>query len=142
MRAHTARRLAWIVFALSMGVLALAFVLAFLTPIPSGEVAIVVLFPIFLIGAASVGAVIAARQPGNPLGWIFLVVSLAFGVSALANSYALYVAQEGLAVTATARVADWLGAWLVTPALFVSATFVFLLFPNGRLPSPRWRFLA
>jgi signal transduction histidine kinase len=125
-----------------MGLLALAFVLTFATPIPPGEVAVVVLFPIFLIGFASVGALIAAKQPSNPIGWIFLAVAMVFAVAALTNSYALYVAQEGLAVSAAARVADWLGSWLITPALFVSATFPFLLFPNGRLPSSRWRFLA
>jgi hypothetical protein len=87
---------------------------------------------------AVVGLIIASRRPANPLGWLLL----AFGVSLSANeflrAYADYtlVYQPGTlpAGLAIAWVATWIWAFI-----FPILPFVFLLFPDGRLPSPRWR---
>src|SRR5208282_778160 len=83
---------------------------------------------------AVVGALVAART-GNRLGWLFLWTGTASAVTLVANVYA------ARAATAELPGAAWAG-WIFTVALgIVSPLFylTLLLFPDGRLPSPRWR---
>jgi hypothetical protein len=84
-------------------------------------------------GIPVVGALIAARLPTNPYGWIWCGVGLAFGMSEF---------SEVLRVTA---VPVWIPSvvqgWAFTSFLTLMV-FVFLLFPTGRLPTPRWRWVA
>ena len=85
---------------------------------------------------AVVGALLVARRPGNPVGWILSATSLVVLTSAL-ETYAAYV------MTTTGR-PDWLavvGAWANGWYwfLFILLAFIFLplYFPDGRLPSRR-----
>lgn len=85
-----------------------------------------------------VGALVAARQPRNPIGWLLSAVGLVLGVSNLAGSYAL----RGLVVAPGslpgALGMAWLQSWLPFvwfPAIVLS---LFVLFPDGRPPSRRW----
>jgi len=100
---------------------------------PVEDAIVVVGFGLF----ALVGAVLAARRPGNLIGWILSVASLVVLASAL-ETYAAYV------MTTRGR-PDWLavvGAWANSWYWFVFLALVFvylpLLFPDGRLPSRRW----
>ena len=88
-----------------------------------------------------VGALITARRPGNPIGWILF----ADGVLWILSYTMGYYAEYDLAVRGTLPFS--LGAaainnWLWVPAVGLLGTFVFLLFPDGRLPSRRWRPVA
>ena len=87
-----------------------------------------------------VGALIAARRPHNPIGWLLLKAGLLFTLAALAQGYAFHAIELGRSWPG-ATVASWIGQWLAVPA-YVGAGFLFLLFPDGRLPSPRWRGFA
>jgi hypothetical protein len=100
-------------------------------------------FPIITLGCvlgALIGALIATRQPQNPIGWLFLAGQLGTAVGLVSQAYAVRVLQDGalgppLAGQLATVVASALGAsW----ALSVLAA-VFLLFPDGSLPSRRWR---
>lgn len=100
-------------------------------------------FPIITGGCvlgALVGATVATRQPRNPIGWLFLVGQLGTSIGLVANAYAHRVLQDGelgpRPVGQLAVVVDSaLGAtWAVT---ILAAAF--LLFPDGSLPSARWR---
>ena len=100
-------------------------------------------FPIITLGCvlgALVGAIVATRQPRNPIGWLFLVGQLGTGIGLVSQAYASRVLQDGaLGPPVAGQSRPWwhrpLGAsW----ALAVLAA-VFLLFPEGSLPSPRWR---
>src|ERR1700687_1845534 len=88
---------------------------------------------------ALVGAAIAWRQPRNGVGWIFLLAAAAGGIQGLAGNYGGYAIVER---HRTLPGGDW-AAWLAALALpFVvgpTTTLLILLFPDGRLPSPRWR---
>jgi len=87
------------------------------------------------------GALIASRRPHNPIGWICLAVGSLFLLLGVSEYYSVYgVAQPG-SVPFPIGVA-WLGNWLWMPAVGLFATYLFLLFPDGRLPSRRWRYLA
>jgi hypothetical protein len=88
----------------------------------------------------TVGSAIALRQPRNVVGWIFLVSGLF--APFLDPAYATYaLVERGGALPG----AEW-AIWLTELALIVSngpiATYLLLVFPNGRLPSPRWRPIA
>jgi signal transduction histidine kinase len=100
-------------------------------------------FPLITLGCllgALIGALVATRQPRNPIGWLFLVGQLGTGVGLVAQAYAFRVLRDGalgppLAGQLATVVASALGAsW----ALSILAA-VFLLFPDGSLPSRRWR---
>ena len=88
-----------------------------------------------------VGALIASRRPENPIGWICLVAGLFWTLIALDDQYSAY----GLATTGVvpfpAAVAA-LSQWLWVPPVGLLSIYLILLFPDGRLPSRRWRPLA
>jgi signal transduction histidine kinase len=94
------------------------------------------------IGSGILGALVATRQPRNPVGWLFLFVSIVGGLQGVAGGYALIalVTHRGLAGGIWAL---WLASWVVTLVFPAGAlTFLLLLFPDGHLPSRRWRPVA
>jgi hypothetical protein len=93
-----------------------------------------------LMGALA-GAVVAARRPRNPIGWLLLGLGLCFLVFSLVEAYvaaALAGAPNGLPAV---RWVGWVGNWIWVPA-HACIALLFLLFPNGRLLSARWRPVA
>jgi hypothetical protein len=89
-----------------------------------------------------VGALIATHRPGNPLGWIFLAIGLSQGLVGLGYQYASYAFRTAPGTLPGGELAVWVGEWAWAPGLGLLLTFVPLLFPDGRLPSPRWRPVA
>jgi len=88
-----------------------------------------------------VGALIASRLPRNPIGWICLADGFLWLLTGTSGYYTIYgVAQPGSVPfpVGVAGIIDWL--WV--PAVGLLGTFMFLLFPDGKLPSRRWRPLA
>ena len=89
-----------------------------------------------------VGALIASRRPKNPIGWICLSIGIFWMLAEVATAYGVYglVARPG-SVPFPAEVGS-LGESLWAPALGLLGTYLILLFPDGRLPSRRWRPVA
>lgn len=88
-----------------------------------------------------VGGLIAFRRPRNPIGWLCLLAGAAFALEGALWGVALY----GFAHPGSVPLPEmWaiVGDAFVMPGLFLMATLLLLLFPDGRLPSPRWRWLA
>jgi hypothetical protein len=86
----------------------------------------------------SVGALIATKRPGNVIGWLTLVAALATGIQGIVVQYPVLAGTSNPPLSGV-DVARWIGAWIwVLPAGLFLGLFP-LLFPDGRLPSPRWR---
>ena len=86
------------------------------------------------IAFAVVGALVAART-GNNLGWLLLGTGVVAAVVLVTRAYAARVPAAELPAAA------WVG-WTFTLVLWISAPLLvlpLLVFPDGRLPSPRWR---
>jgi hypothetical protein len=87
----------------------------------------------------TVGAVVASRRPHNPIGWIFLAAGIPFALSGFAHGYATYALFTDPGSLPGGEAMAWLASWLFIPPLFAVPTFLFLLFPEGRALSSRWR---
>jgi hypothetical protein len=96
---------------------------------------------VFLVpGYATVGAVIAARQR-NRIGWLFLAFGLLAALLIFANAYFIRGAIVTPGSLPAARVAGWTSG-VLWPSSYLFLCLLLLLFPDGRLPSPRWRPVA
>jgi hypothetical protein len=94
------------------------------------------------LSATTVGAVLAARRPRHPVGWLLMVLGLVMLLSAVSTGYASYglLARPGSLPLADLPVAIFFdsGIYLIAGSL----GFILLLTPTGSLPSPRWRWWA
>ena len=96
------------------------------------------LAPLAGVGCALMGALIVSRHPRHRLGWLLSVASL-LSVTLAGEAYSVWVLDgNGPGSPYPAHVAAWASPLLGWPA-FTALIFVFLLSPDGRLPSPRWR---
>jgi len=88
-----------------------------------------------------VGALIASRRPRNAIGWILLAEGLLWMFLGMTDYYGLYGVARPDSVPFPVGVAA-VNNFMWVPAVGLLGTYVFLLFPDGRLPSRRWRPLA
>ena len=96
------------------------------------------LTPLAGVGCALMGALIVSRYPRQPLGWLLCAASL-LSVTLAADAYSIWVLEgDGPGSPYWAHVAAWASPLLGWPA-FTALIMVFLISPDGRLASPRWR---
>jgi signal transduction histidine kinase len=91
------------------------------------------------IAYPAVGALIATRRPRSPIGWIFLFVGVAFGLAALATEWSTRALVDDPGPLPFGAFMSWVAVWAWGPGILAMFTFLLLLFPDGHLPSPRWR---
>ena len=89
-----------------------------------------------------IGALIVGRHERHPIGWMFCVTALSFAAAAFAQSYAIVALTAQHRALPAGELMAWLGFWISMPGTAVIALFLPLLFPDGRLPSRRWRPVA
>ena len=136
---------AWSLTGLALVVLAAALVLLGLNAsrlnasrLNAGEIGLYGLLSVGVLAYAGAGGLIARRVPGNAIGWLLSLAGLSLTVAMLTEQYALYGLATAPGTVPAAKVAGVLSGAAV--ALTVILLFVLvLLFPDGRLPSRRWR---
>ncbi len=96
---------------------------------------------LFVLTTGAVGTLIGLRRPGNTIGWLLRLAAFGFATGSLLVVYVeVAVAQAGS--LPVGPIAVWLGDLMFQLGFGVSATFLLLLFPTGRLPSPRWKLVG
>jgi hypothetical protein len=100
------------------------------------------LFLLTMMGFPIVGVLIATRRPRNAIGWVLLGIGVVWGIdAALTNSVAYGLLLYPGSVPG-AEVAAALSGFTWVPGIGLIGTYLLLLFPDGRLPSPRWKKVA
>ncbi len=95
-----------------------------------------------LLAFATVGSLIASRRPENPIGWLFCISTLLWALGNVLQEYTTYALITVPGSLPAGALLGIIGHWIGGIGFFLMLTFLLLLFPNGHLPSPRWRFLA
>jgi hypothetical protein len=89
-----------------------------------------------------VGALVASRRPENPIGWICLASGLLLMLLQISDQYSVYgVARPG-SVPYPVAIGTLSNQCLWVPTVGLLGIYLILLFPDGKLPSKRWRPLA
>jgi len=148
MRTRTVAWLAWSLAALSVAMFLISVVLRLLArsaPVPVSwgadlTIAGLLVYVPFLAFPV-VGALISFRRPRNPVGWICLADGLLWTFIGMSDNYGVYGVAKPGSVPLPVVVAG-INNWLWVPAVGLLGTYLLLLFPDGRLPSRRWRPLA
>jgi hypothetical protein len=143
MSRRTATWLAWSLCALSLALTALSLLLLALNRSdPNTHIyeywQVDTLVP---VSFSIIGAIIASRLPANPLGWLFCAAACVAAVDHFSAEYALYALLAQPTSLPAGEALAWLASWawiLYCGCIALSL----LLFPNGRPPSRRWRWLA
>src|SRR6478752_1481364 len=138
------RILGWVLFAATCVLFALqgVFLAASTFPMTSYEVLVDQVFPLLGIGAvigAGVGALIVSRYPRNLVGWLFLIGQLGNAIGLAAEAFSVLVVQGVADSPAAGQVAGYLGQVFSTIFAVSVISVVFMIVPDGRLLSRRWR---
>jgi hypothetical protein len=134
--------LAWSLWALSVALTALSLVLlALIRSHPGTHIFDWWLGNALVIIDATVGAIVASRRPQNPVGWLLCLSGVAVSISSFTSQYAIYALLVRPDSTPAGEAMAWIAAWLLPIMIGLQVSYV-LLFPTGRLPSRRWRWLA
>ena len=94
-----------------------------------------------LLGAV-VGGLVASSRPTNPVGWLIAGGALCWALQEFTSHYAIYGVLTEPGSLPAARVMAWPPYWLPVPGMMLIFVFLPLYFPDGRLPSRRWRPVA
>ena len=134
--------LAWALWTITLGLMALSVLLVVLnlgypdTYLPNwwlGNTLVVI--------DATVGALVASRRPENPVGWLLSLWSVAVSASTFTALYAVYALLARDGTLPAGEASAWITAWILPIVIGLQVSYL-LLFPTGRLPGRRWRWLA
>jgi hypothetical protein len=135
----SARVAAWLAWSLcGLTLILVACVVAF-EALYRVSLAGLVFLLVFVVPSALVGAVVASRQPRNPVGWFFVVSAICWAVNEATGRYAVYGLVIEPGSLPLARLMAWPSTWMWVPGITLIILFLPLYFPDGRLLSPRWR---
>lgn len=133
---RTASRLVWAVVTVELLAAAAVSIAWPPTDVPAAGM---VAFYLLVVTAGGVGALVTVRQPRNAIGWILWVVGTVVAMVVISLSYIETSTLRASGTWLGTVALGWAMSWSLQPTLAAVVLFVPLLFPNGRLPSPRWR---
>ena len=94
-----------------------------------------------IIGAPLLGGLIASHRPRNPYGWLWCGLGLGAALWMFARTYYIFAMTVGAGSLLARNLVLFVGAWVGWVVMVTLVPCVLLLFPDGKLPSRRWRFL-
>jgi two-component system NarL family sensor kinase len=133
----TPLQLGMLLFAIVTALVVACFILAIANDYSLTLLAFVVSQPL----AALVGGLIIARQPRNLVGWCIVAHAFCFTFAEFARQYALYGTLTQPGSLPFAQGIAWFAYWMWGPGILFGFILLPLYFPNGRLVSPRWRYV-
>ena len=140
--ARAASRLAWSLWALTVILTALSLLLLVLNlRYPNTYIPNYWLGNALVVIDATVGAVVASRRPENSVGWLLCLSGVAVSTSTFTSLYAIYALLARPGSLPMGEASAWIAAWILPIIIGLQISYL-LLFPTGRLPSRRWRWLA
>jgi signal transduction histidine kinase len=137
-RQRVASWVAWAAWGITAASLAATIVISIVAKTDETDLFTYTVAPIAVMGFATVGALIVSRRQGNRIGWLLCWVAFAFAFSGLAGAYARYALDEAVRLLPATTLAAWLNR-VGAPAVLLPLPLLFLLFPDGQVPSKRWR---
>lgn len=100
------------------------------------------LFVTAMFSFSIVGIAVASRQPRNSVAWILLAIGFLWQLSAATAGYETYGLKTNPGAVPGAEISLALSQWIWVPAIGLIAVYLVLLFPDGHLPSRRWRIVS
>jgi hypothetical protein len=142
-----APRIAWSAFGLTAVIAVGSIVVGFvdhgtdMPPPDTGEVSGpgALAFGLMIVAFAGLGALVAARHPRNPIGWILVVSPLCLAFTQVARDWYIHTLFADPGSLPLAPGLMWAANWAWVPGFMPLLTLLLLLFPDGRPPSRRWR---
>lgn len=104
------------------------------------DVAFIPLALITMTGWATVGALLASRNPTNPIGWLLIAFGVGFLLIGLADEWSTYALQTNPGGLALGSFWAWISNWFFL-AFVAAVPLMLLLYPTGAVLSPRWRWV-
>ncbi len=141
---RAAARLAWSLAAIALvcAVVGAAILASLLRDPDSDFDAAQIVFPLIAgVTFSAVGGLVAARRPGNAVGWLLLAFGAFVGLALVLDAVVQADHVGRISFEGTAWVA-WLNAQLWILSIGVTIPHLLLLFPTGRPPSRPWRFVS
>jgi signal transduction histidine kinase len=129
-------------FALTVAMSLVAVGLGLTTPGSSVALFALIAVPLIASVYAGAGSLLVARLPGNRIGWVVLGIGFFQGLNILNSAYGDFAFARSGSPLAFGGISGWAGTWTWYPSIGLLVTFLPLLFPDGRPPSPRWRPVA
>lgn len=130
----------WIVWAVAIVLLVATMALSVLNGSLSEDPFFIPVAVLMIVGYSTVGAVLASRSPGNPIGRLMLAIGVAFVLTGLSDEYMRHAFLTSPGTLPGGAFAGLLSETMWLP-MIASASLLVALFPDGRPPGPRWRFL-
>ena len=140
MSPRAVRWLAWGLWTLVLALLVFVFVLGALNgqEVTAEELFLVPLVLLATMTSSTVGALVASRQPRNPIGWLFLGLSLCVVLGVMGEDYPIYALRTNPGSLPAPEWVLWVSGWTFGIA-GAAVPLIILLFPSGTVPSRRWR---
>ncbi|MGH2642145.1 MAG: sensor histidine kinase [Actinomycetota bacterium] len=135
------RRWPWLVWALTLVLMVITFSLSATTNSFSEDPFFLSVAMVMIVGYVTIGALIASRTERNPIGWLLMMIGVGFLLGGFTDEYLRYAIPRGLADRPFTLFSAWLTNWVFTFVAF-PIPWILLLFPDGKLPTLRWKPVA